>query len=106
MAEEKEFKIVAVGGPEFSVGFKLAGIETIETTDPKEDFEKLMVDQSIGIIICDDDVLKELPEQLREDIEAKVKPVTVALSTTTAAQETLRKKIIKSIGVDLWSKEK
>ena len=104
MSEESKFKIIAVGGPEFTVGFKLAGLETVETTNPKEDFEKLMDDQTIGVIICDDDTLKKLPEQLREDVEAKVKPVTVALSTTAAAQETLRKKIIKSIGVDLWSK--
>ncbi|MFH1440083.1 MAG: V-type ATP synthase subunit F [Candidatus Woesearchaeota archaeon] len=100
----EKFDIVAIGGEEFTLGFRLAGIRTIETISPKEDFERLISDREIGIIITDENILQRLPEHFREDVEGKVKPVTVALSTTAAAQETLRKKIIKSIGVDLWSK--
>ena len=102
----EQFKIIAMGGSEFTLGFRLAGIETIETKSPREDFEKIFGDPAVGIIITDEKIMQELPEHFREDVEARVKPVTVALSTTAAAQETLRKKIIKSIGVDLWSKEK
>ena len=100
----EKFEIVAIGGEEFTLGFRLAGIKTVETESPKDDFQKLIENPDLGIIITDEKVLQELPEHFREDIEARVKPVTVALSTTSAAQETLRKKIIKSIGVDLWSK--
>ena len=99
-----KFKIISLGGPEFTLGFRLAGIKTVETSSPKEDFEKLFEDGEVGIIITDEKIMQELPEQFREDVEAKVRPVTVALSITAAAQDTLRKKIIKSIGVDLWSK--
>ena len=99
-----KFKIISLGGPEFTLGFRLAGIETVETSSPKEDFEKLFADDEVGIIIAEEKMMQELPEHFKEDVEARVKPVTVALSTTAAAQETLRKKIIKSIGVDLWSK--
>jgi vacuolar-type H+-ATPase subunit F/Vma7 len=102
----EEFKIIAIGGSEFTLGFRLAGVDTIETENPKEEFEKAFENPNIGIIITDESTLEQLPEHFREDAESRVKPVTVALSTTAAAQETLRKKIIKSIGVDLWSKEK
>lgn len=104
MAEE--FKIIAIGGSEFTLGFRLAGVDTLETKTPKEDFEKIFENKNIGIVITDEKTLQQLPQHLREEIESRVRPVTVALSTTAAAQETLRKKIIKSIGVDLWSKDK
>ena len=55
-------------------------------------------------MIVDEKTMDSLPDQFREDIEAMVRPVVVTLSTTSGAQETLRKKIMKSIGVDLWSK--
>ena len=100
----EEFNIIALGGSEFTLGFRLAGITTVEASSPKEDFEELLRQEGVGIIITDEKTLQELPEHFREDIEARVKPVTVALSTPTAAQETLRKKIIKSLGVDLWNK--
>ena len=100
----EKFEVVAIGGEEFTLGFRMAGIKTVETSSPREDFEKLMGKEGIGIIITDEKIMGELPEHFREDVEARVKPVTVALSTTAAAQETLRKKIMKSLGVDLWNK--
>lgn len=102
MAEQ--FKIIALGKSEFTLGFRLAGIETLETDTPTEDFERLLKNPELGIIITDEATLVQLPEFFRVEIESKVRPVTLALSTTSAAQDTLRKKIIKSIGVDLWSK--
>ena len=100
----EQFKIIAIGGSEFTLGFRLAGVETLETINPREDFEKILQNKDIGVIISDEKTMQELPAFFSEMVEAKVKPVTVTLSTTTSAQETLRKKIIKSIGVDLWSK--
>jgi vacuolar-type H+-ATPase subunit F/Vma7 len=97
------FQIVALGKSEFLLGFRLAGIHTIETSeDPREDFDKIMQNQEIGIIITDEFTMESLPEHFREDVEAAVKPVTVVVSTSSSSQDTLRKKIKKSIGVDLW----
>lgn len=96
------FKIVALGKSEFLLGFRLAGIHTIEARDPQENFTKLMVHEDIGIIITDEFTMESLPEYFRERVEAAVKPVTVVVSTSATSQETLRKKIKKSIGVDLW----
>ncbi len=97
------FTIVALGKSEFVLGFALAGVKTITSEKPQEDFERLLSDSTVGIIITDDATLNELPENFREKVEGLVKPVVVTLSTTATAQETLRKKIIKSIGVDLWN---
>ena len=101
-------KIVAVGKPEFTVGFWLAGIQTVEIKDAQkrfeEEFEKLFAREEIGIIITDENTMNQLPPFFREIVESKVKPVTVVVSTDAASNDTLRKKIKKAIGVDLWSK--
>jgi len=97
------FNIVALGGEEFTLGFRLSGILAIKATEDVEaDFEKLIAKEEIGIIITDEKTMSRLPEHARERIEGLVRPVTVVLSTDAAGQDTLRKKIIKSIGVDLW----
>lgn len=97
-------KIIAIGKPEFTVGFRLAGIETIDAKDTKEEFEKAANNAEVGIIITDEKTMDELPLFYREMVENRVKPVTVVVSTDAASNETLRKKIKKAIGVDLWSK--
>jgi len=44
------FQIVALGKSEFLLGFRLAGIHTIETSeDPREDFEKTSWKIFLGI---------------------------------------------------------
>ncbi|MBS3122320.1 hypothetical protein J4434_05565 [Candidatus Woesearchaeota archaeon] len=103
----EQFKIIAVGGSEFTLGFRLSGLETLEvleSSNSKETISKLIENKEAGIVIVDEKTMDSLPDQFREDIEAMVRPVVVTLSTTSGAQETLRKKIMKSIGVDLWSK--
>ena len=97
-------KIIALGPSEFVLGFRLAGIETRETQSVKEDFEALFADSALGIIITDETTMQQLPLFFREAVEARVKPVTVVVSADVTSNETLRKKIKKSIGVDLWSK--
>ncbi|MBI5003078.1 hypothetical protein HZC31_06855 [Candidatus Woesearchaeota archaeon] len=97
-------KIIALGPSEFVLGFRLAGVETRETQSAKEDFEALFADSALGIIITDETTMQQLPLFFREAVEARVKPVTVVVSADATSNETLRKKIKKSIGVDLWSK--
>ena len=96
-------KIIALGKSEFILGFRLAGIRSVETHYPKEDFEKYTADSEIGIIITDEETLQQLSPLHREAVEARVKPVTVVVSATASSNESLRKKIKKAIGVDLWS---
>ena len=102
------YKIKALGGSEFVLGFRLAGVAVKEVNnvdDARVDFEELIKDEELGIIITDDKTINTLSEHFRELIEKKVKPVTVVLSTSASSQDTLRKQIQKSIGVDLWKDE-
>ena len=96
------YTIKALGSSPFILGFRLSGISVHESENPRQEFEALLQDKELGIIITDDATINSLPPYFREQVEKKVKPVTVVLSTSSASQETLRKQILKSIGVDLW----
>ncbi len=97
------FTIKAIGSNAFVLGFAMTGIQTIIAEEnQKEAFEELCNDDSIGIIITDEETMNALPDYFRAEIEAKVKPVTVVLSAKETSNETMRNKIIKAIGVDLW----
>jgi V/A-type H+/Na+-transporting ATPase subunit F len=99
------FKMAAFGTEEFAMGFQLAGIKEIivAADDPKDQICELIKSNDIGIVIIDEDTTNKLDEYLRHDIEDSVKPVFIMLSEK-AEDESLRRMIRKSIGVDLWEK--
>lgn len=110
--------VAVFGGSEFTLGFMLAGIKQVFTIDETErnkekkegtgirpaNVEKMLDDlltaKEIGIVVIDDHLLRQMDERTREKVERSVRPVFVPLSTE-ASQDTLRRMIIKSIGVDL-----
>jgi len=97
------YTIKAIGSSAFTLGFQLTGIQTFETDEnPITAFQQALQDENIGIIITDEETMRLLPEYFRSDIESKVKPVTVVLSTKDSSNEAIRNKIKKAIGVDLW----
>lgn len=110
MAEQETaqgmMQIAVIGGPEFTLGFRIAGIRDVHDVEKQQDaaakMRELMQAGKTGIIIADEKAMGLLDEKTREAAEAAVKPVTVVVSAEASAQETLRKMIIKSIGVDLW----
>lgn len=98
--------LAVIGRSEFVVGFQLAGIKrVVELDGPPEKAEEAvkdaMADQTIGIIIIDEEIVQKLPERSRDVLNASTRPVAVVLSTQSS-QDALRKMIRKSIGVDLW----
>lgn len=98
-----KLELAVVGGSEFVVGFQLAGIKKVFEVDgnPDDMVRQAMSDSSVGIIIIDEPLLSRLDERGRESLNASVRPVAVPMSTE-ASQDSLRKMIKKSIGVDLW----
>ncbi len=100
--------IAVIGGEEFTLGFRLAGITTIvdipEGKDPAEEFRTLLGDKGIAIVMTDSATLGKLNERTRGDVEESVQPVVLTISTEES-QEGLRRLIQKSIGVDLWKDE-
>ena len=96
-------KIAVVGGSEFIVGFQLAGVrDIIEASDnPFSDLKSLKNRKEIGVVVVDEKIMEKLEAHLRAEIEASVDPVFIPLSTRVE-QDSLKRLIKKSIGVDLW----
>ena len=97
-------ELAVIGGSAFTLGFGLSGVRTIRNVegDASMAFRELMARPEIGIVLTDQITLDQLPEHIRQGIQASVKPVIVVVSTGEGAQDALRKMIKKSIGVDLW----
>ncbi len=96
-------KIAAAGTNEFVVGFQLAGIrDTIELgSSPFDELKNLKNKKEFGIVIVDEQVVEKLEMHQRLDIEASVDPVFIPVSVK-AEQDSLKRLIKKSVGVDLW----
>ena len=96
-------KIAVVGGSEFIVGFQLAGIkDAIEiTSNFFNELKNLKSRKDLGIVVVDEKIMENLELYQRGEIEASVEPVFIPVSTK-AEQDSLKRLIKKSIGVDLW----
>lgn len=98
-------EIAVIGNSEFALGFELAGIRNIleieENEDPLEKLRELVAKPEISIIVTEENLMKKISEDDRMKLEALIKPVLVVLSKELTA-ESLRRSIIRAIGVDLW----
>ena len=99
----KDSTIGVIGDNEFVLGFQLAGIKKIYDSK-KANIEDILTKENLDILILESKDVQNLPLRLKEKVESSVKPTTVIISETAEAEETLRKMIKKSIGVDLWNK--
>lgn len=103
--KEYHMDIAIIGGEEFTLGFRLAGITHVvdlpEGKNPAEEFRTLLGNKGIAIIMTDNATLGKLNERMRSDVEQSVQPVVLTISAEES-QEGLRRLIQKSIGVDLW----
>ena len=95
--------IAAAGSSEFVVGFQLAGIRHIfeMNDDYFKKLKELKSSNDIGIVVVDEKIMDSLEIHQRNEIESSVEPVFITLSTKVE-QDSLKKLIKKSIGVDLW----
>jgi len=100
-------EIAVVGSPEFTTGFRLAGVRTFESVpdDEKPDaldgaVERVLEDDDVGIIVLHADDLEHLSRGVRERFEGSVDPATVTLGGG-AGSSGLREKIRRAIGIDL-----
>jgi V/A-type H+-transporting ATPase subunit F len=96
--------IAVVGSGEFIVGFQLAGVkDTIEASrHPVNELRALRQKKGIGVVVIEESVLRSLDHQEQQEIENSVEPVFIPLSTSMQ-QDSLKRLIKKSIGIELWS---
>ena len=104
-------EIAVVGSPEFTTGFRLAGVRKFaEVPDAEKDdqldgtVEDLLSDEDVGIVVMHDGDLEYLSRGVREDVETSVEPVVVTLGGG-AGSGGLRAQIKRAIGIDLMDQE-
>jgi V/A-type H+-transporting ATPase subunit F len=104
-------EIAVVGSPEFTTGFRLAGVRTFEDVpqDRKDEalddaVQSALGDDAVGIVVMHDDDLAHLSRGVREDVQTSVEPVLVTVGGGTGSSG-LRDQIKRAIGIDLMEEE-
>jgi len=104
-------EIAVVGSPEFTTGFRLAGVREFENVpdDRKEAelddaVERVLADDNIGIVVMHAEDLNHLSRTVRQDVETSVEPTVVTLGGG-AGSGGLRDKIKRAIGIDLMEED-
>ncbi len=102
-------EIAVIGDEEFTIGFRLAGVRRIINVDVSSSelvskTQEALDNDSIGILVLLRDDVNKLPVRVRDKLENSVQPVCVVLSKDSAGEDDLRRKVKKSIGLDVWDK--
>jgi len=104
-------EIAVIGSPEFTTGFRLAGVRLCENVpaDQKDDklddaVERVLEDDDVGIIVMHDDDMTHLSRGPRKAIETSVEPTLVTLGGG-AGSGGLRGQIKRAIGIDLMDED-
>ncbi|HTY53433.1 MAG TPA: V-type ATP synthase subunit F [Methanomicrobiales archaeon] len=98
-------EIAVVGSGEFVVGFRLAGIRKTYVAEEderlKEVIQGVMGDPDVGILVLSSADFARVPVRLRTTLENSIRPTVVAIGGEEGGMS-LREKIKRSVGVDLW----
>jgi len=104
-------EIAVVGSPEFTTGFRLAGVRKFENVPDDEKGDQLddavaetMGQDDVGIVVMHNEDLDHLSRDVREDVETSVEPVVVTLGGGTGSGN-LRQQIKRAIGIDLMEED-
>ncbi|MFB6082411.1 MAG: V-type ATP synthase subunit F [Halanaeroarchaeum sp.] len=105
-------EIAVIGSPEFTTGFRLAGVRRFENVQPEEKegdlddaVEAVLADEDVGIVVMHDEDLEYLSRTVRNEVETSVEPVFVTLGSGEAGGSGLREQIKRAIGIDLMAEE-
>ncbi|MFC7081789.1 V-type ATP synthase subunit F [Halorussus caseinilyticus] len=104
-------EIAVVGSPEFTTGFRLAGVRKFENVpDDEKETElddavtRVLEDDGVGIVVMHDEDLDHLSRQVRQEVETSVEPTMVSIGGG-AGSGGLRDKIKRAIGIDLMEED-
>ena len=104
-------EIGVVGSPEFTTGFRLAGVRKFASVPPEEKGERMdeavegmLEDDDVGIVVMNDEDLEHLSRNVRQRVETSVEPVLVTLGGE-AGSGGLREQIKRAIGIDLMAED-
>lgn len=98
-------EIAVIGNSEFIIGFRLAGIQktyAAEDSDAVADLvTKVMDDAEVGILVMNGEDMAKLPLRMRTTLSDSVKPTVIAIGGEEGGLS-IRERIKRSVGVDLW----
>lgn len=98
-------EIAVIGSGEFVLGFRLAGIKKTYAAEGEERLkaaiQRAMDDPEVGILVLSTADFERIPVRLRTTLENSIKPTVVAIGGEEGGIS-LREKIKRSVGVDLW----
>jgi V/A-type H+-transporting ATPase subunit F len=104
-------EIAVVGSPDFTTGFRLAGVRKFQNVPEEAKDEQLdeavmetLDDDEVGIIVMHDDDMDHLSRGARQAVEGSIEPVLVTLGGGAGAGG-LREQIKRAIGIDLMDDE-
>jgi V/A-type H+/Na+-transporting ATPase subunit F len=108
----KDYKVAIVGRKEIALGFRLTGItETYETEDGME-AEKIIRDlmqrNEIGLIIISSQLVRNIKDRkILTAIDSSILPIFMEIPgyKEEKVPDTLRRLIIRAIGIDISSKK-
>jgi len=95
-------EIAVIGSPEFTTGFRLAGVRKFADIPAEAKDEQL--DDAVSEMLSDDD-MDHLSRGVRKDAETSVEPVLVTLGGSGAGSGGLREQIKRAIGIDLMDED-
>ncbi len=107
----KNYKIVIVGGKGFSLSFRLAGItESFEVDDgvqAEAAIKDLLQRTDIGLVIIASHLVKEIRDRkILNAIDSSILPIFMEIPgyKEEKVPDTLRRLIIRAIGIDISNK--
>lgn len=102
--------IEVIGNFEFCIGFDLLGLQGLNVVNDKKMFEekieKILEDKKVGIIIAQEEFLKNTSWRIAKVLQEKTFPVIVSISMedTQNASESLDALIKKALGLEIKNK--
>jgi V/A-type H+-transporting ATPase subunit F len=101
---EREMEIGVVGHPDFTLGFRLAGVKAVFDVEDSKAREKKIRDLvqrgEVGILVIHGDDFAAMSPQQRRELSNTVRPVVIPVGPREDTD--LREKIKQAVGVDLW----
>jgi V/A-type H+-transporting ATPase subunit F len=98
-------EIAVIGNSEFILGFRLAGIRKTYTAETDEKLSEcitsVLQDGQVGILVLNSSDMDKIPRRLRATLDNSVKPTVIAIGGEESGMS-MREKIKRSVGVDLW----
>jgi V/A-type H+-transporting ATPase subunit F len=98
-------EIAVIGSSEFIVGFRLAGIRKIYAAEDDEKLKKhinsVLDDNEVGILVMNSKDMERIPPRLRTTLENSIRPTVIAIGAEEGGMS-MRERIKRSVGVDLW----